>query len=143
MAFSSSRISRPAICSQQLMGFGTDSGYVRVRGAPDVPILPDKLSYCVGEGCQEIGCVYTTGSPCTSTSSGSTPARAGSGSLPRQLADPQKRAVLALRHPATAPIVRGSTLTEAAPASAIEIIIVIHVQLSMVENTRPRYSFDT
>jgi len=32
---------------------------------------------------------YTTGSPCNSTSSGSTPTRAGSGSLPRQLAQPQ------------------------------------------------------
>src|SRR5213594_466079 len=25
------------------MGFGTDSGYFRIRGAPGVPILPDKM----------------------------------------------------------------------------------------------------
>ncbi len=86
---------------------------------------------------------YTTGSPCTSISSGSTPARGGSGSLPRQLAHPQKKAVLALSNPATLPIVRGLIVNEAAPARAIEIIIVIQVQLSTVENTRPRYSFGT
>src|SRR3989442_1906455 len=36
-------VSRPAICSQQLMGAGTNSRYFRVRGAPDVPVLPDKM----------------------------------------------------------------------------------------------------
>src|SRR5262249_29426916 len=36
-------ISRPAICRQQLMGFGTDSQYFRVWRAPDLPILFNKV----------------------------------------------------------------------------------------------------
>ena len=55
----------------------------------------------------------------------------------------RREKVLALKHPATAPIIRGLTDSDAAPASAMEIIIVIHVQLSIVANTRPRYSFET
>ena len=68
----------------------------------------------------------TTGSPCTSISSGSIPARAGSGNRPVQLAHSQKNAVLELSTPDTTPIMRGLQVSDATPAPAIETIIVDH-----------------
>src|ERR1700722_12838369 len=76
-------------------------------------------------------------------SSGSTPESSGSGSRPVQFAQPQKTAVLELKTPAQAPITRGLTCVDANPATAIESIIVIQFQLSMVANTRPRNSSET
>ena len=70
------------------------------------------------------------------------PAGVGAGSLPRQFAHPQNSAVLALKQPATVPMILGLVLCDASPASAIETIIVIQVHVSIVEKTRPRYSFE-
>src|SRR5205085_11158670 len=65
------------------------------------------------------GLHHTVGSPWTSTSSGSTPARVGSGSLPLRLPQAQKIAVVELRAPAHNPIVLGLTWSESSPAMAI------------------------
>src|ERR1700722_8291400 len=94
---------------------------------------------------QDCACVahHTTGSPCTSISSGSTPSRAGSGNRPVQLAQSQKKAVLELSRPETTPIDRGLQVWDATPAPAIESIMVDHCIVSMVAKTRPRNSFDT
>src|SRR6202034_245913 len=94
---------------------------------------------------QDCACVahYTTGSPWTSISSGSTPSRAGSGNRPVQLAHSQKKAVLELSKPDATPMVRGLQLWDATPAPAIESIIVDQDIVSMVANTRPRNSSET
>ena len=61
-----------------------------------------------------------------------------------KFAQAQKIAVLELNTPLQAPITRGLTWApEANPATAMESIIVIQFQLSMVENTRPRNSSET
>src|SRR5579859_4081041 len=86
---------------------------------------------------------YAAGSPCTSISAGSTPSNAGSGSLPAKLAHPHQNAVDVLKTAATAPMMRGLAWSEAQPATLIETIIVIQVQVSMVEKTRPRNSCPT
>ena len=74
---------------------------------------------------------------------GSTPSAAGSGNRPVQLAHSQKKAVLELSRPETAPMVRGLHFWDATPAPAIESIIVDHDSVSMVANTRPRNSSET
>src|SRR5580704_8716062 len=83
---------------------------------------------------------HTTGSPCTPISSASTPALAGSGRRPVQLAHSQKNAVLELSTPEMAPIVRGLHEVEAIPAPIIDSIIIDQFIVSMVANTRPRNS---
>src|SRR5690348_3692493 len=70
--------------------------------------------------------------------SSSSSANAGSGSLPVQLAQPQKMAVDELSAPETAPIVRILKYCEALPAAIMESIIVDQFMVSMVEKTRPR-----
>src|SRR5579863_1162284 len=86
---------------------------------------------------------YTTGSPCTSTSFGSTPSAAGCGRRPVQLAHSQKMAVLELNNPEAAPIMRGLHFWDASPAPSIESIIIDQDIVSMVANTRPRNSSGT
>src|ERR1019366_9546841 len=86
---------------------------------------------------------YTVGSPWTSISSGSTPSRADSGSRPVTWAQPQNIAVVELKAPEIAPMVRGSQCWLAIPASVIDTIMTLHCTLSMVEKTRPRYSSAT
>src|SRR5207302_10028714 len=79
--------------------------------------------------------IYTRGSPWTSTSSLSTPARIGSGRRLVQFAHSQKRAVLELSTPDTTPIMRGLHVLDASPAPSIESIIMDHVMVSIVANT--------
>src|SRR5579862_1180001 len=86
---------------------------------------------------------YTVGSPWTSTSRGSMPSRAGSGRRPVAFAQPQKTAVVELKAPAIAPIVRGFHDCEAMPASIMDIIITDHCIDSLVAKTRPRKESET
>src|ERR1022692_1107527 len=82
---------------------------------------------------------YTVGSPWTSISSGSTPSRAGSGRRPVRWAQPQNIAVVELKTPAMAPMVRGSQGWLEIAARVMDTIMTLHCTLSMVEKTRPRY----
>ena len=59
------------------------------------------------------------------------------------MAQAQKKAVDVLNSAAMTPMMRGLAWPVAQPAMDIESIMVIHVQVSIVEKTRPRNSCDT
>src|ERR1022692_2459129 len=127
----------PPVTSTVLSMFCFSHGWTRIK-----QVLLSRVYPCASVA-KFFAPRYTTGSPCTSTSAGSTPSAAGCGRRPVQLAHNQKMAVLELNSPDTAPIMRGLHLWDASPAPSIESIIIDHDNVSMVANTRPRNSSET
>src|SRR5258708_17468171 len=134
------RLAAPVMIRVLMKNWVTGSavpGRHNLESSPNAPRRVDSGA------CHLIFQAYTRGSPWTSTSSLSTPARIGSGSRLVQFAHSQKSAVLELSTPDTTPIMRGLHVLDASPAPSIETIIMDHVMVSIVAKTRPRNSSET